>query len=114
MTERHDEDMRQPVTRGELREELTLLEQELEQKLDDKLRLWAGALDDRIDRGERRLVAHMTAETTRQINAIWEATRAQIAVLDDKYTDLPARVSRLEMHVFGGSPARPRRRKLKG
>ena len=133
MAESDETDMTHPVTRGELREEFARfekrleekLEKKLEEKLDEKLKLWAGALNDRIERGEARIIsevtaqvtaqvtARVTAETTRHINAIWEATRAQIAVIDDKYTDLPTRVARLEAQVFA-VPPRPRRRKLKG
>ncbi|HEY1553393.1 MAG TPA: hypothetical protein VGF94_01105 [Kofleriaceae bacterium] len=95
MAERDDEDMTKPVTRGELRAELAEMRAEM--------RKWAGALNDRIERGERLIMRHVSEEIARCTNAILEAVRGQIGAVDDKYKDLPRRVARLE-----------RARKLKG
>jgi hypothetical protein len=90
-------DMSAPVTRGELREELA----RFEQKLDQKLEIWGGALLARIADSERR----MLAELSRHCNAMQEALSKQLSIIDEKYSDLPARVRRLEARVFT-----PRRR----
>lgn len=130
-------DMSTPVTRGELREELAQLEirleQKLEQKLDQKLdqklterlahlatktelELWGGALLARIESGEQRTIERMEAleqrllvELARHTKAISESLSTQITVIDDKYADLPPRVTRLETKVFA-----PRRRRWPG
>jgi cell division septum initiation protein DivIVA len=117
--------MSTPVTRGELREELALLEQKIEQKFDQKLELWGGALlaritesDQRAKESEQRLLARATeseqrllarateseqrllTEIARHIRAANEAMIAQLSVIDEKYADLPRRVRRLETKVF--------------
>jgi hypothetical protein len=111
-------DMSTPVTRGELREELEKLgsrfEQKLEtlehrfdqkletldQKFDQKLRTgleaWGNVLLARIDASEQRLLT----ELARHTKAIHESMAAQISIIDEKYADLPGRVSRLEAKVF--------------
>lgn len=93
-------DMSTPVTRGELREELAKFEIRLDQKFDQKLDLWGGALLARIAESEKRMIA----ELARHCNAIQEALLKQISAIDEKYRDLPARVRRLEAKAF------PRRR----
>jgi hypothetical protein len=116
-------DMSSPVTQGELRTELA----QLEIRFDQKLEHWGGTLLARIESGEQRMLAriesgeqrmlkcmfeHMDSseqrlltELARHAKAIQEAMSAQIAVIDEKYADLPARVSWLETKVSG-----PRRR----
>jgi hypothetical protein len=103
-------DMSTPVTRGELREELAVLELKFEQKLE----LWGGALlaritesDQRAKESEQRLLARATeseqrmlTEIARHIRAANEAMIAQLSVIDEKYADLPRRVRRLETKVF--------------
>ena len=105
-------DMSSPVTRGELREELAQLESrleakleskleakleaKLESKLDQKLEMWGGALLARIADSERRLLA----ELARHCNSIQESLSKQLSVIDEKYADLPARVTRLEAKAF--------------
>ena len=93
------QDMSTPVTRGELREEL----QQVEGRFDEKLeRLLA-----RIESGEQRMTAaisnaieaseqRMRTDLARHANAIHEAVASQISVIDEKYKDLPARMSRVE------------------
>ncbi|HEY0479252.1 MAG TPA: hypothetical protein VGD37_17155 [Kofleriaceae bacterium] len=103
-------DMSAPVTRGELRAELA----QLDQKFDQKLEFWGGALLARITESERQAQARITeseqrlqariteseqrllTELGRHTRAIQETMTAQISVIDEKYADLPARVRRLE------------------
>jgi len=111
-------DMSTPVTRGELREELAQLATKAEVALlatkaelaqlasqmatkadlaqlasqmatKADLEIWGGALFERL----------MT-ELARHTRAIQETLSAQLSTFDDKYADLPARVSRLEAVVF--------------
>jgi hypothetical protein len=89
-------DMSTPVTRAELKAELEQLEPRLDQKLDEKLGLWGGALRAQIDASEQRLLT----ELARHVRAFQEAMSTLIAAVDDKYTDLPARVTQLESAVF--------------
>jgi hypothetical protein len=111
-------DMSTPVTRGELKEELAnfelrleqKLEQKLEEKFDQKLELWGGALLFRIAASERmiaelgqRMLAseqRILAELARHCGAMQESLSKQISVIDEKYSDLPRRVRRLESKVF--------------
>lgn len=115
MTDAHE--MSTPVTRGELREEIALLHQKFdqkfavfEQKLEHRieryeqglrrdLELWGGALLARIEASDRRVERfeqRLLAELARHVGAIQEALAAQLAVVDEKYADLPGRVARLE------------------
>jgi len=108
-------DMATPVTRGDMRAELERLEQKLE--------MWGGALLERIKAGEQRLLERIKAgeqrlleridsserrllsELARHTRASYEEMSTQISVIDEKYADLPPRMSRLEIKVFP-----PRRR----
>jgi exonuclease VII large subunit len=91
-----------------------------------ELEIWGGALLARIDSGERRLAEQLheriasseqrlaewlresiasseqcwLAALARHTRAIQEAMATSISVIDEKYADLPARVSRLETAVF--------------
>lgn len=113
-------DMSTPVTRGELRAELEQLEIRLEQKLEQKLahlatkaelEIWGGALLARIESGERPLLEtlleridsseqRLLAELARHTRASHEDMMKQFSILDEKYADLPPRVSQLEAKVF--------------
>ena len=62
---------------------------QLEAKMAYKLDLWGGALFERL-----------LTELARHIKASQEALSTQISTIDDKYADLPARVSHLETAVF--------------
>ena len=118
-------DMSTPVTRAELQEDLTRFATKVE------LELWGGALLARIESGERRLIEQI-AQTERQLTerltrtemqlteritqteqrlqadlarhagALYESMATLISTIDDKYADLPGRVSRLETVTFGG------------
>ena len=123
------EDMSTPVTRGELREELRQFEARFDLKLDErlgalearidhklderlgalearfdhKLEMWGGALLARMESFEARMQSsetRMLTELARHTKAIQESLSTQIAVVDEKYTDLPGRVNRLEGAVF--------------
>ena len=99
-----EQDMVTPVTRGELREELG----KLERRFDLKLETWGGALADRITKLEKRFEHLLYTELARHTNAILEALRGRVSVIDEKYADLPGRVARLERKVFA-SKRTPRR-----
>jgi DNA anti-recombination protein RmuC len=80
--------------------------------MDQRLSASVEAVDQRLTQVEQRLLQGMQAmeqrlldELGRHTRAAQEAARMQIAVLDDKYGDLPKRVKRLETKVFP-----PRRR----
>jgi hypothetical protein len=117
-------DMSTPVTRGELKAELEQfeirLEQRLEQKFEQKLEFWGGALLARIEAGEQRMTQRMDAmeqrfeqrfvgiegmeqrllaELARHTGAIQEWMSKQISIIDEKYADLPSRVTQLEAKV---------------
>lgn len=127
-------DMAAPVTRGELREELARFEERVEAKLDQrfadfeskfdrkldatmadfeakfeakfdrKLDRWGGALVDRMQRFEQT----MQADFARWAKAIHESLMQTVGVVDDKYKDLPGRVTKLERKVLAGKRT-PRR-----
>jgi chromosome segregation ATPase len=76
-----------------------------------ELEHWVGALMDRLDRlttdfarqfeqSEKRLMTDLA----RHAQANHEASLKFLAAIDDKYTDLPKRVSRLEGAVFPHEP----------
>jgi hypothetical protein len=65
-------DMSAPVTRGELREELALLDQ----KFDQKLEFWGGALLARITESEQRARAWITESEQRLLTELGRHTRA--------------------------------------
>ena len=95
-------DMSSPVTRGELREELDLLDRKfdnkldlLDRKFDNKLDLWGGALLARIAESEKRVLN----ELARHTQAVFESMTTQISAVDEKYKHLPERTVRLEAEV---------------
>ena len=120
MTSEHS-DMSSPVTRGELREELSKLEQKFEQKfvtreelyrdfptkddLRNELAKYATKQD--LDTWGGALLERMTVEIGRAVRAAMESVRISVNAVDDQYRDLPARVARLEAKVF--APKRRRR-----
>jgi hypothetical protein len=116
-------DMSTPVTRGELREEIDRLDARITELSDrmtaematmattmatkTELEMWGGALLKRIESGEQRLIERITAterqlqtDLARHANALHEAMAKMVSGIDDKYSDLPRRVSRLEGTVF--------------
>ena len=58
-------------------------------------------MNERMEGLEQRLLA----ELARYTRAIYESMSTQVAIIDEKYADLPPRVRRLETKVFA-----PRRR----
>ncbi|HEU4726578.1 MAG TPA: hypothetical protein VFT22_01765 [Kofleriaceae bacterium] len=97
------------ATKAELEEAVAKLATKVE------LEIWGGALLARIESSERRLsdriVVQMTEQTKRleqrlhtelaqHANALYESLSALVTVIDDKYADVPARVTRLEARVF--------------
>lgn len=95
-------DMSQPVTRGELREELA--------KVDRKLDLMLGALMARFDERFDRFSRELRAEVGRDLRAMEESLIARMTAMQEPYLDLPRRVGRLEAKVFPPRPARGKRR----
>ena len=94
------------VTRAQLRKELERFATKDDLRAHptkDDLAIWAGALEHRIiDRVGELIQTQFTqfaADLARQINAILTLSRHEIAVLDEKYQDLPDRVTRLEAKV---------------
>jgi len=79
-------------------------EARFEAKFDRKLDLWGGALVDRLQRFEQT----MHADFARWAKAIHEALMQTVGVVDDKYKDLPGRVTKLERKVL--APKRTPRR----
>jgi uncharacterized protein YceH (UPF0502 family) len=99
-------DMSTPVTRGELREEIAQLETRLEQletRLDQKLEHLEFRLEARLDLWGGALLERLMTELARHTRASQEAMSTQISVIDEQYTDLPARVTRLEATVLAPS-----------
>jgi hypothetical protein len=115
-------DMSTPVTRGELQAELAHLATKAE------LEIWGGALLARIESGEQRLIERidgleqrfdgleqrfdgfeqrfdgfehrLLAELACHTRAIYESMSMQVSIIDEKYADLPPRMSWLEAEVF--------------
>ena len=82
-----------------------------EQRLIERIESGEQRLIERIERvnldTEQRLKQHIEsseqrlhAELARHTKAAGESMTAQIAVIDEKYADLPARVHQLESNVF--------------
>jgi hypothetical protein len=64
-----------------------------------ELEIWGGALMARMDTQLEGLRRDLQTDFARHANAIFEAAQAMIRAIDDKYTDLPGRVSRLESRL---------------
>ena len=90
------------ATKAELRAAIAPLATKVE------LELWGGALLARLEGALRaRLDAfehRLLADLARHTNAAFESMSTQISVIDEKYNDLPPRVSRLEGKVFTPEP----------
>ena len=113
-------DMSTPVTRGEFAQFEVRLEQRLallatkaeiaQLATKTELEMWGGALLARIQSGERMLVRlleridlseqRLLAELARHTRASYEDMSTQVSIIDEKYADLPLRVSQLESEVF--------------
>ncbi len=120
--------MSEPVTRGELHEELATLRTELRTEisvlraelrgpfLDDlrkefatkrDLELWAGALERKFSANLDAKIQGLSKELAGHVQVILETVRRDNRVLDDMYADLPPRVAALEAKVL--APKRRRR-----
>ena len=107
MPDNSDDDMESPVTRRELREELAKFEERFEQKLEQKL-------EQKFEQKFAAFRREISLDLARHVNAIWEQLRTEIRALGepskpsipDELKTLPARVEKLEEHVF----APPKRR----
>lgn len=114
-------DMERPVTRRELNQQVDRLDSNIDLTRRE-LKLEADRLDGKIDRLDAKIdavcgallarmdaiVAEMRVEMGRQTKAAMEWALEQFRAVDDKYADLPRRVTRLEGKVF--PPKRARRR----
>jgi hypothetical protein len=125
-------DMSTPVTRGELKAELSsqleLVEQrlkaELKAELSSQLELveqrLKAELSGQLELVEQRLKTELSSqlelveqrlltELARHNKAGYESIATLISAIDEKYADLPGRVSRLEESVFPPGRRRARR-----
>jgi len=82
------------ATKAELREEVAKLVTKAEHR--ETLEIWAGALIARIEELTRMIRIDLPGELARHVRAATEAHRAELAVIDEKYADLPERVAALE------------------
>ena len=98
-------DMDAPVTRRELHETLELWGGALEARLEGRIVSLEGRVVALFEFFEARFMTQLRA----QVQGALEHVREQVSAIDDKYTDLPARVGRLEAKVF--PPRKPRRRR---
>lgn len=113
-------DMEAPVTRRELHETLDLwggaFEQRMLERMDERFQVFEHrfrALEERVDRRIVALFEHFEArfmtDMRAQVRGALEDVTGRISAVDDKYGQLPARVTRLEAKVF--PPKKPRRRR---
>jgi len=114
--------MSTPVTRAELREELNPLSAEFREAIAPlatkadleaafaplatkaDLELWGEALMAHLDSAIQHLHRELQADLARHFNALHEWLGSMLRAHDEKYTDLPGRVSRLESAVFTPKP----------
>jgi hypothetical protein len=82
------------ATKVELREAIAKAVAPLATKVE--LEIWGGALMARMDAQLDGLRRDLRSDLARHANAIFESAQAMIRAIDDKYTDLPGRVTRLE------------------
>ena len=121
-------DMAEPVTRGEFQEAIALLatKRELQEAIAPlatkvelreaiakavaplatkvELEIWGGALMARMDTQLEGLRRDLQSDFARHANAIFESAQAMIRALDDRYTDLPGRVTKLESRLLDVEP----------
>jgi len=92
-----------------LDQKLEKLEQKFDQKLEHTatkadLEIWGGALHLAMKTNFEilggALFERLLTELARHVKAVQESLPTQISAIDDKYADLPARVSHLEIAVF--------------
>jgi HAMP domain-containing protein len=96
---------------GALRSEFGALRSEFgafRSEVDTKLDLWGGALLDRMTAMSAASEQRIISELARHANALQENLASQVSVVDEKYTDLPGRVARLETKVWKPRTSRTR------
>lgn len=103
-----DDDMDKPVTKRELHEALEIWGGALDARLEAKLDARLGAFEARVDAKIDAVGARLSSELAQHTNRILEEVHQIIGAVDEKYRDLPPRVTRLEAKVF--PPKRQRRR----
>ncbi|HEX2690928.1 MAG TPA: hypothetical protein VHN14_30150 [Kofleriaceae bacterium] len=81
---------------GQLDQKLAKLDQKFDHQLKTALEIWGGAVLARIEASEQRLLT----ELARHTQANYESMASQVSIFDEKYSDLPRRVHRLEAEVF--------------
>ena len=139
MTNASDDDMTKPITRGEFKQELAAFEQRIDTKLDLLLGAIMARFDDvyarfddvyaRFDNVNARfdnvnvrfdtIREELAMDIARHTSASAEHLRADVGVVDEKYKDLPPRVTKLEVAVFPRAPsprtvaATPKKRRRK-
>jgi ferritin-like metal-binding protein YciE len=96
--DRLDQTFEQRLAQMATKGDLDRLDQKFEQRLAQTatktdLEMWGGALLERL-----------LTELARHTKAIQETLSRQVSTFDDKYADLPARVSHLETAVFAPKP----------
>jgi hypothetical protein len=64
-----------------------------------------------IDKSESRMKSWFGAELAQHTGTVDERHRTELSVIDDKYKELPERVSKLEAAVFPAPPAKRQRRR---
>jgi hypothetical protein len=114
-----DEQERSARRHDQLVQMITATEQRLEQRLEQR---FEQRLEQRIAATEQRLVAteqRLMVEIGRAARVAAEEHRRELGVLDDRYRDLPGRVSKLERDLdehrrdaaAHGRPRRPGRKR---
>ena len=111
MTNEHDP-MTEYLTRGEFHGAMKLVDQRFE-RIDERFE----RIDERFERLERRFDTfhvELLRDIASMLKSFEENMRAEFRALDDNYTDLPARVEKLEAAVFPAAPAKRARRRRTG
>ncbi|NUO49719.1 MAG: hypothetical protein HOV80_12765 [Polyangiaceae bacterium] len=128
-----DDDMTTPITRGELTQAMNRLDAKLElffgavmgrfeaidrrfdeiehrfttfrAEVNTRFEAAGAAMNARFDAVDRRF-EEMHDELARHTSASAEQLRSDVGAVDDKYNDLPPRVTKLEVAVFPRPPSR--------
>jgi hypothetical protein len=96
--------------RGGLKSEISELRSELKSEISElRGELAKRPTQTQIDASFRQVMVHIDTAFAQHVNAILEDVRKQIAGLDDRYHDLPERVTKLETAVFSPPPKRKRK-----
>ena len=85
--------------RGELRQEMADMRGELRQEITNAMNYVVETLGARMDRMRTELKDELSRELAGHVRAAAEENRRFLAALDDRYRDLPGRVSVLEREL---------------